>query len=89
MKIFVIYFFIIRNKVIVTLKNKLFADCGSDENAIATVCGPSCVFTCQKPRPPGMACLDVCVTGCFCKRDFTLDEESNKCVKYVDCPKTL
>lgn len=63
-------------------------DCSTDENAVRTACGPYCVYTCQRPRPPNTGCFDVCNPGCFCKRNFILDESTNKCVALNDCPKT-
>ncbi|XP_018565474.1 chymotrypsin inhibitor-like [Anoplophora glabripennis] len=50
-----------------------------DPNAYYDSCGSACPPTCQIRRPG--YCIQVCVAGCFCKKDFTLDEESGKCVK--------
>merc|ERR1712002_1403481 len=48
-------------------------------------CGTACPGTCQNGGGV-QPCQKLCVTGCFCKQGFILDEQSEKCVLKKDCP---
>ncbi|XP_018574838.1 chymotrypsin-elastase inhibitor ixodidin [Anoplophora glabripennis] len=56
-----------------------------DPNAYYTECGTACRATCQN-RQYGN-CIALCVPGCFCKRNYILNEDSGKCVTIRNCPR--
>ncbi|CAF3150445.1 unnamed protein product [Rotaria sp. Silwood2] len=60
--------------------------CGENEEFLT--CGSACPPTCKDwsyPLPkPAMACIAMCVTGCFCKEGFYRSKEG-KCVRREQC----
>lgn len=52
-------------------------------NAIFMECGTACEATCNNPQPPPY-CIQVCVTGCFCKQGY-LKNENGQCVRPHEC----
>ncbi|KAJ8924666.1 hypothetical protein NQ315_000817 [Exocentrus adspersus] len=53
-----------------------------DPNSVQNGCGSACPPTCQQKQ---RGCIQVCVGGCFCRENYILDEETNKCVEEQSC----
>lgn len=47
-------------------------------------CGSACAPTCAVPNP--VQCTLQCVEGCFCPQGWVLDEASDACVHFSQCP---
>ncbi|XP_076163026.1 chymotrypsin inhibitor-like [Ptiloglossa arizonensis] len=65
---------------LLTIFSTTASSCG--ENAIANSCGTACPQTCEYPEPQN--CIAVCVSGCFCKPGYLLNN-SGRCVRPADC----
>ena len=59
-------------------------DC-TDVNEVRNSCGSACPKTCANMKMTGIACIEMCVDGCFCKPGFVRNAQG-KCVLTKDCP---
>ncbi|XP_063923424.1 von Willebrand factor-like [Zophobas morio] len=55
-----------------------------EKNAVYNACGTACPPTCTEPQK---TCGKQCVRGCFCKKNYVIDDNTGRCIKKVNCPK--
>ncbi|KAI4463447.1 riddle [Holotrichia oblita] len=57
-----------------------------EENQEIQLCGAACPRYCG--MPDNMACVFLCIQGCFCKSQYVLrSKDSNECILESECPR--
>ncbi|XP_041763822.1 chymotrypsin inhibitor-like [Anopheles merus] len=60
--------------------------CGKNEEFVC--CGPCAEPTCTKPEP-NADCTNVCVAGCFCKKNYVRRAIGGSCIWANSCPRRV
>ena len=78
------HYLIVRLSIYIYIYIYIYIVCG--ENEEWNNCGSGCPPKCSDSKP--QICTAQCVTGCFCKKGYKLDDDGN-CISEDECPKTF